>query len=465
MSRFATRTIASILVALLTSSCGTVKEAAQPDAVVRIVIPRAPRAVVSPVLEELELGKAIEELLRYGNVEEARAELRRMVADPRFHGHRHGELRVVLASWGSGPAALEEITRGYRAFCAAVRRTNCLEGPLTDSGVYQIAFDFAMGSQWDGFVGEVKSAIDPSTIRIVLLTGLVIFMAAIAIPELLSKIPAAAATVALTAYLGAQAVCDLIFGWIQMVRELDAATTFDQVRAAGQRYGRLVGAQTARILILLATAAIAQGGLIARLMKLPRAAHASAALAAETGGVGLEAAGAVKGAQMLQGGVAITVEGAATGAVGVAMAAHGPVPGVGGGRAQKPPTPEDVVVQGEPTLTARFHRLRGKAKEAEWVSPKQGEHGPGLRDHAGKHGEQVGAKSVREYDLSSRETIQNGRRFKYRDPSTNEPRIGYWDPNTGLFTATSETRRLPIILTHFPETWAKLSRLPGFTLD
>src|SRR5687767_8806261 len=183
-----------------------------------------------------------------------------------------------------------------------------------------------MGSQWDGFVGEVKSTIDPSTIRIVLLTGLVIFMATIAIPELLSKIPAAAATVVLTAYLGAQTVCDLVFGWIQMVRELDAATTFNEVRAAGQHYGRLVGAQTARILILLATAAIAQGGLIARLMKLPRATQASAALAAETGGVALEAVSAVKEVRVLQGGVAITVEGAATGAVAVAMAAHGTPP-------------------------------------------------------------------------------------------------------------------------------------------
>src|SRR6185436_962025 len=103
------------------------------------------------------------------------------------------------------------------------RRTNCHEGPLTDSNIYEIAFDFAMGSQWDGFVGEVKSTIDPSTIRIVLLTGLVIFMATIAIPELVSKIPAAAATMVLTAYLGARAVCDLVFGWIQMVREASAA--------------------------------------------------------------------------------------------------------------------------------------------------------------------------------------------------------------------------------------------------
>jgi hypothetical protein len=331
------RTIGTrVLVSILAASCGTVRENRQPDVEERVFLPRTPRAVVSPVLEELELRRAIEELLPSVNVEAARTELRQMVADPRFHGRQPGELRVVLASWGSGPAALEQIGREYRAWCAAVHRVNCREGPLTDSSIYEIAFDFAMGSQWDGFVREVKSTIDPSTIRIVLLTGLVIFMATIAIPELVSKIPAAAATVILTAYLGAQAVCDLIFGWIQMVRELDAATTFDDVRAAGQRYGRLVGAQTARILILLATAAIAEGGLVARLMKLPRAAQASAALAAETGGVGLEAVGAVKEVRALPGGVAIAVEGAANGAAGLAMAANGPAPGASGASTSKP---------------------------------------------------------------------------------------------------------------------------------
>jgi len=315
MRKIATRALASILSALLVVSCGAMKESRQLDLGERVFLPRAPRAVDSPALEELELRRAMEELLPYMNVEEVRAELRQMVADPRFHGRRPGELRVVLANWGSGPAVLEEIGREYRAWCAAVHRTNCHEGPLTDSNIYEIAFDFAMGSQWDGFVGEVKSTIDPSTVRIVLLTGLVIFMATIAIPELVSKIPAAAATMVLTAYLGARAVCDLVFGWIQMVRELDAAKTFHEVRAAGQRYGLLVGAQTARILILLATAAIAQGGLIARLMKLPRATQASAALAAETGGVALEAVGAVKEVRVLQGGVAI------------AMASHGPMSG------------------------------------------------------------------------------------------------------------------------------------------
>jgi hypothetical protein len=323
MSVVATRIVASILVPLLSVSCGTVKEAAQPDAVARVFIPRAPRVVVSPVVEELEAHKALDELLPDVDVEMVRAELRRMVADPRFHGRQPEELRVVLAGWGSGPVALEEIARGYHDWCAATRGTNCLQGPLTGSSVYEIAFDFAMGSQWDGFVRELRTTIDPSTIRIVLLTGLVIFMATIAIPELTSKIPAAVATAVLTAYLGARAVCDLVFGWIQMVRELDAAATFDEVRAAGQRYGRLVGAQTARILVLLATAAIAKGGLIARLMRLPRASQASAALATEAGGVGLEVVGTVQESRVLQNGVAITIEGAAKGVVGAAMASHG----------------------------------------------------------------------------------------------------------------------------------------------
>ena len=123
MRPIATRTLASVLAALLAFSCGTVVESRQPDIEEHVFLPRAPRVVASPVVDELELRRAIEELLPYVNVEEARAELRRMLVDPRLHGRQPGELRVVLASWGSGPVALEEIGREYRAWCAAVRRS------------------------------------------------------------------------------------------------------------------------------------------------------------------------------------------------------------------------------------------------------------------------------------------------------------------------------------------------------
>ena len=107
--------------------------------------------------------------------------------------------------------------------------------------------------------------------------------------------------------------------------------------------------------------------------------------------------------------------------------------------------------------------LRGTAKNSKWVSPKQGMEGPGLRDHFAKHGDQVGAKTAREYDLSSRLTIQNGRKFSYKDRTAGASRVGYYDSNTGLFTATSQTRSKPVIMTHFKESWENLRKLPGFS--
>src|SRR5262249_17787564 len=109
MGRLASRVVASILVPLLSVSSGTVKEAVPPRPVERVLILRAPRLVASPVVEESELRRTIEYLLPVLDAEAARAELRRMVADPRFHDRLPEELRVVLANWGSGPVAREEI--------------------------------------------------------------------------------------------------------------------------------------------------------------------------------------------------------------------------------------------------------------------------------------------------------------------------------------------------------------------
>lgn len=112
-------------------------------------------------------------------------------------------------------------------------------------------------------------------------------------------------------------------------------------------------------------------------------------------------------------------------------------------------------------ITERLRSLTGDAKNAKWVSSNGS--GSGLRKHFDKHKERVGVDSVREYDLSARETIDNGRRFKYRDAHSNEPRVGYFDEATGLFTATGQTRKLPAIFSHHVTTWDKLRGLPGFS--
>jgi hypothetical protein len=115
------------------------------------------------------------------------------------------------------------------------------------------------------------------------------------------------------------------------------------------------------------------------------------------------------------------------------------------------------------SITRAKRQLHGIAKNARWTEARQGVVGVGLREHFGKHGAQVGANSLRQYDYSSRITIQRGRRFTYRDRTTNEFRVGYWDKETGLFTATSQTRKDVVIMTHFPESWEALRKLPGFS--
>ena len=45
-------------------------------------------------------------------------------------------------------------------------------------------------------------------------------------------------------------------GWRQLERETQQARTFAKVREAGERFGRVMGAQVGRLLVMLATAAL-----------------------------------------------------------------------------------------------------------------------------------------------------------------------------------------------------------------
>jgi hypothetical protein len=105
------------------------------------------------------------------------------------------------------------------------------------------------------------------------------------------------------------------------------------------------------------------------------------------------------------------------------------------------------------------------AKRGKWPHSSRDAPGTGLKGHFDKHGHQVGARTVGAYDESARRTIESGRRFIYRDRATNHPRVGYWDPETGYFTATTQQGKRVIIHTHFPLDWKAARGLPGFSVD
>ncbi|WNG57762.1 hypothetical protein F0U59_25620 [Archangium gephyra] len=126
-------------------------------------------------------------------------------------------------------------------------------------------------------------------------------------------------TAGLIAHLGVDTVWSLIQGWTLLVAEADRATTFAELREAGERFGQVMGKNSARVFVLLTTAAIGNtAGLAVKGSGLPGAAQA-AMLAESQAGFRWAAVGEVTS-------VAVSAEGAFTIALApgaVAMSAHG----------------------------------------------------------------------------------------------------------------------------------------------
>lgn len=78
-----------------------------------------------------------------------------------------------------------------------------------------------------------------------------------------------------------------------------------------------------------------------------------------------------------------------------------------------------------------------------------------LEEHFDDHGTELGCRSVDEYEQSSRMTIDRATFFNYRDRSTGEWRLGYYDRLTERFTALNDDG--DTIITHFrcPERYIR----------
>nr|WP_225413031.1 hypothetical protein [Stigmatella hybrida] len=152
-------------------------------------------------------------------------------------------------------------------------------------------------------------------------------MILLTVPEPFSKGLAAVMTSTLIAYVGIDTFWNLIVGFKRLVVAADRATTFDELRVEGERYGKVMGRNAARAFALLATAAIGNmaPGLAAKVPKLPGAAQAAVQAEAQVG-IRLAAVGAVETVTVSAETITIAL---APGAV--AMAARG----TGGGTSAK----------------------------------------------------------------------------------------------------------------------------------
>ena len=92
---------------------------------------------------------------------------------------------------------------------------------------------------------------------------------------------------------------------------------------------------------------------------------------------------------------------------------------------------------------------------ADWKDASQ------LERHFRRHRRLLRVATLAEYDASARETIDAGTYLEYRDPDTNEWRVGYYWAETGRFTGLTDDEIN--IVRHFRCRLRYVMDLPGST--
>jgi hypothetical protein len=197
----------------------------------------------------------------------------------------------------------------------------------------RLALSYAMDSVWEGAVVPINEFLDPLAFKVMTYTALSTYLVTLLLPEPVTKGLAAVLTVWLVSYLGVGPVWTLMKAGWQFLEDVQRATTSAELGQAGRRYGRVLGDNGTRVLLLLATAALSgQAGFVARGPKLPGFRQATAVATARTG-IRLEAAGQVET-------VALSAQGMVLGLAPAAMATMAKEPGSG-----RPPMAEDNSVR------------------------------------------------------------------------------------------------------------------------
>ncbi|MFE8604040.1 SitA5 family polymorphic toxin [Archangium violaceum] len=195
-----------------------------------------------------------------------------------------------------------ELTRDYLRWCERTGRPGDCLRLLTESstvngdGRFALAMALAKGAVLDEMLEAFKDMADPHSMVAAVLWTWTTYMLLVSIPDVtVSKGLAAVMTATLISYVGVDTFWGLVVGFKRLMDEADRATSFHELRAAGERYGKLMGRNAARAFAMLAMAAIGNTapGLAAKVPKLPGSMQA--AVQAETQvGIRLAAVGEVE---------------------------------------------------------------------------------------------------------------------------------------------------------------------------
>ena len=200
--------------------------------------------------------------------------------------------RLALASAPlSGEAWQSDLARSYKQFCERCGTPgDCLTlfedgSRFQDDDKRSLALALAVGPALEGVNAEVRAMLDPTRMLAMISISITVYMALLLapVPEPITKGAALVFSAALWGYLGYE-FFDLLRAYAQLYEDAPRASTFAELREIGERFGRIIGPNSVRILVIVGTAAIGEtAALASRAPKLPGFAQASERVAAGTG--------------------------------------------------------------------------------------------------------------------------------------------------------------------------------------
>jgi hypothetical protein len=259
----------------------------EPGAVATRPVP-IPRAEFQPAVQRLFVD------VRLGRTspKEAARELLRLLPPPeaetvdskgywRLETH-HGRVFTLVPEKQDGPVRLspeadEKLKARYLQWCAGQGGGDCL--CLLDDGLYLDADDrraFALALAFGSVLDETRQALTRELLDVRAIISMVVWTVALycmlwLIPEPTTKLVAASLTTLLIAYLGLKTVYDLMDGWALLADTAYHATTFEELRAAGAQFAKVLGEDAARAMILAVASLTGHtlGQVAARVKSLP----------------------------------------------------------------------------------------------------------------------------------------------------------------------------------------------------
>ena len=188
-----------------------------------------------------------------------------------------------------------ELVQAYGQFCEQRGSAgDCLsllgdEPRLRGDDKRGLAFALAVMPALNGVSAELRGLVDPKQVLATVGIGIAGYLALLLAPEPVSKGVAAAFTVMLWAYLGWE-FFGVLRAYARLYEEAPRATTFAELREVGEKFGRVIGPNCVRILVMVGTMAAGEAALASKARTLPGFGQASRTAEAGTGVRVLEAA-------------------------------------------------------------------------------------------------------------------------------------------------------------------------------